>query len=353
MVCLHDAVALSLWYNVPRTAIVDVLRRVEGALPLEGLIEEVTHARAAPGLADRLLEEAASAIARARTAGIEAIGLGDPRYPSLLAVIDDAPPVLWLTGAITCLSLPTVALVGSRAASPYGLEAASRLAGDLASAGVVVVSGLARGIDSAAHRAVLAAGGETAAVLGSGVDVIYPREHDVLAAEIARHGVVLSELPPGTAPEAFHFPERNRIISGLSLAVVVVEAAQRSGSLITARFGLEQGRAVMAVPGSVLSGRHRGSHGLIRDGAVVVESADDILAELRAGYPKADAAAPEPLADPILERMEEGEGYDLDALESETGLRPAQLLPRLLQLELRGAVRRLDGGQFVRAGRTC
>lgn len=350
MLSIHDAVALSYWYNVPRASILEVVRRVQGEAPLEGLIEEVTHARAEPGLVDRLLEAAADALERARAAGIGVTAFGHQGYPPLLAAVVDAPLALWLKGSLECLALPTVALVGSRAASPYGLEAASRLAGDLASAGVVVVSGLARGIDSASHRAALAAGGRTAGVLGSGVDVIYPREHRGLAAEMSRHGVVLSELPPGTVPESFHFPERNRIISGLSLAVVVVEAAERSGSLITARFGLEHGRTVMAVPGSVLSGRHRGSHALIRDGAVVVESAEDILSELRTGYPKAggagDGAA---LADPILECMEAGEGYDLDDLEAQTGLRAAELLPRLLQLELRGALRRLDGGQFVRA----
>ena len=188
--------------------------------------------------------------------------------------------MLWTRGAIDVLNRPAVAIVGARAASPYGLSVAGRLASDLAAAGVVVVSGLARGVDSAAHRGALAARGTTIAVLGSGVDVVYPPEHAPLAAEIAASGAVISELTPGAAPLPQFFPQRNRIISGLSRAVVVIEAGEQSGSLITARLALEQGREVLAVPGNVLSGRNRGAHGLLRDGAKIVESADDILEEL-------------------------------------------------------------------------
>ena len=250
---------------------------------------------------------------------------------------------------------PAVAIVGSRAATPYGLEAASRLAGDLAAAGALVVSGMARGIDSASHRAALSAGGQTAAVLGSGVDVIYPPEHDRLAKQIGENGVVLSELPPGARPLAFHFPARNRIISGLSLVTLVIEAAERSGSLITAGFALEQGRAVMAVPGSILSGRYRGCHALIRDGAAVVETAEDVLAELRTSAlrPLVAGSAEPAQSDPVVAAMAPGESYDTDALAGLTGQAPARLLVRLLELELRGVVRRLDGGRFVRSGRTC
>jgi DNA processing protein len=260
-----------------------------------------------------------------------------------------------MKGDAATLSQPSVAIVGSRAATPYGLEAASRLAGDLAAAGALVVSGLARGVDSAAHRGALEAGGQTAAVLGSGVDVVYPPEHEDLARAIAERGAVLSEWPPGTAPRAFHFPARNRIISGLSLAVVVVEAAEKSGSLITAGCALEQGRAVLAVPGNILSGRHRGCHGLIRDGAAVVESVDDILEEIRAA-PLRHAARNVPgvtLADELLACMQPGESYDAETLGREAGLPTSRLLSRLLDLELRGLVRRVDGGRFVRASRTC
>src|SRR6185503_8932588 len=175
---------------------------------------------------------------------------------------------------------PSVALVGSRAASPYALAVAERLAADLAARGIVVTSGLARGVDSAAHRGALSTGGDTVAVLGCGVDVAYPREHRALIVDIAASGAVTSELVPGTPPQAQFFPRRNRIISGLSKAVVVIEAGEKSGSLITARCALEQGRDVLAVPGNVLTGRNRGAHALLRDGAKIVESADDILEEL-------------------------------------------------------------------------
>src|SRR5262249_12251820 len=186
----------------------------------------------------------------------------------------------WTRGCLPALNAVATAIVGSRAASPYALSVATQLAGDLAARGVVVVSGLARGVDSAAHRGALGAGGVTVAVLGSGVDVVYPREHASLAAQIDERGAVISELVPGTPPNPLFFPLRNRIISGLSRAIVVVEANEKSGSLIPARCALDQGRDVLAVPGNVLTGRNRGAHALLRDGAKIVESADDILEEL-------------------------------------------------------------------------
>jgi len=356
MLTLDDAVALSAWHQGPRLRILDLLRRVDSDLTLEAVIDGVTETPPGAGLPDQLRRRAARALATARRLGIDAVPWGGERYPVLLAPTTDAPLVLWMRGNPAVFDQPSVAIVGSRAATPYGLEAASRLAGDLAASGVLVVSGLARGVDSAAHRGALAAGGRTAAVLGSGVDVIYPPEHDGLCDAIAADGVVVSEWPPGTAPRPFHFPARNRIISGVSLAVVVVEAAEKSGSLITAGCALEQGRAVLAVPGNILSGRHRGCHALIRDGAGVVESADDVLAELRTSClrsgstPDGAAAAP---TDPIAACMQPGESYDVEALARETGLPAPQLLSRLLGLELQGTVRRVDGGRFVRAGRTC
>jgi DNA processing protein len=355
MLALDDAVALSLWYAATRPEVFEVIRRDTGILTLEDVIDEVGGNRAPADLPQRLRLRAAKALTSARRLAVEVVALGDSRYPPLLAAVPGAPIVLWLKGNAATLSQPSVAIVGSRAATPYGLEAASRLAGDLAAAGAVVVSGLARGVDSAAHRGALDAGGQTAAVLGSGVDVVYPPEHDELARSIAGQGVVLSEWPPGTPPLAFHFPARNRIISGLSLAVVVVEAAEKSGSLITAGCALEQGRAVLAVPGNILSGRHRGCHGLIRDGAAVVESVEDIMAEIRAS-PLRPAVRNEPAstpADELLAAMQFGESYDVEALGRGTGLAASQLLSRLLDLELRGRVRRVDGGRFVRAGRTC
>lgn len=292
--------------------------------------------------------QAGHALDQARARQIEAIAYGQPAYPPALAAIPDPPPVLWVRGLARALSRPAVAVVGSRAASHYALDMAETLGAELASRGITVVSGLARGVDAAAHRGALSANvAEPVAVLGSGVDIIYPPEHADLAAAIAGRGALVAEVPPGAPPLPAHFPQRNRIISGLSLAVVVVEAPERSGALITARCALEQGRDVMAVPGNALTGRNRGGHGLLKDGAKVVEVADDIVEELgfasrRAGLPlEADAAA-----DPVLGCMKPGESYDLDSLLHLTGQPSAAVLPRLLELELMGLVARSDGGRF-------
>ena len=298
---------------------------------------------------------AAAAIDRAAQLGVSVVTWGEPAYPPALAVIADPPPVLWVSGsAASLVDQPLVAIVGSRAATPYGLEVASQLACDLASRGLTIVSGLARGADSSAHRGALRAPGVTVAVLGSGVDVVYPREHRLLAQEIAQRGAVVSELPPGTPPNPAFFPRRNRIISGLSRAVVVIEAGERSGSLITARCAADQGRDVLAVPGSVLTGRNRGGHALLRDGAKIVEGADDILAELGlvadagAGSPEGAAAT-----DPILACLPAGEPCDVDTISERCGLDVSRLLPRLFELELQGLVRRAGGGRFVRFDRSC
>jgi DNA processing protein len=306
---------------------------------------------------------AADAIGRAESASIAAIPWSDAAYPVALTTVADPPPVLWTRGRVAALSAPAVAIVGSRAASPYALAVAEQLAGDLAACGLVIVSGLARGVDSAAHRGAIAAGGVTVAVLGSGVDVVYPPEHASLANAIDQDGAVISELVPGTSPQPWFFPLRNRIISGLSRAVVVIEAGEKSGSLITARCALDQGRDVLAVPGNVLSGRNRGAHGLLRDGAKIVESADDILEELgmarrTGGAVGADdgRAMPPGLApapDPVLDCLVPGEACDLDAISGRSGLPSPRLLPRLFELELQGLVRRVGGGRFVRVHRTC
>ena len=241
-------------------------------------------------------------------------------------------------------------LCGSRAATDYARQVGERLGSELAGRGIVVTSGLARGVDSAAHAGCLGSKGATVAVLGCGLDRVYPAEHADLAASVSKQGALVSELGPGAPPLPEHFPLRNRIISGISLAVVVVEASEKSGSLITARYALEQGRDVMAVPGSVLSGRNRGSHGLLKDGAKVVESADDILQGLGWPSPEADGhrgrGASE--SDPLLSRMEAGEVYRLDELMSLTGVSGPKLLPRLMELELQGKVTARPGG-FVRA----
>ena len=300
---------------------------------------------------------AADAIRRADEASIAAIPWSAASYPAALTTIVDPPPVLWTRGRAEALSAPAVAIVGSRAASPYGLAVAEQLAADLAANGLVIVSGLARGVDSAAHRGALAAGGVTVAVLGSGVDVIYPPEHAPLAKAIDATGAVISELVPGTSPQQWFFPLRNRIISGLSRAVVVIEASEKSGSLITARCALDQGRDVLAVPGNVLSGRNRGAHALLKDGAKIVECADDILEELGMGAGDGRALTPATSAttprDPILDCLVPGEASDLDEISERSGLKTARLLPRLFELELHGRVRRVGGGRFVRIDRTC
>jgi DNA processing protein len=292
------------------------------------------------------------AIAAAASAGIEPVPWFDARYPALLNCVSDPPPVLWVRGRVDVLERPSVAIVGSRAATNYALDVGRRLAAELAGRGLVVCSGLARGVDSAAHRGCLDTGGATVAVLGSGVDRIYPSEHEELAEQIAADGAIVSELGPGGAPLPEHFPLRNRIISGMSLAVVVVEANEKSGSLITARCALEQGRDVMAVPGSVLSGRNRGSHSLLKDGAKVVETADDILEEL-GWVPSAfrqtrEADRTRVETDPLLARMDPGEEYQLDVLVATTGLGPARLLTRLMELELQGQIVTAGAGRFTR-----
>lgn len=344
---LQDLIALSL---VPTSCWGHAAEHLRAGRPAGVVLDDLI----AEGRLDRTSDpatvraRAAAAIGRAAEREMTPVAWSDPAYPPALAAIVDPPFVLWARGVVAALNRPAVAIVGSRVASFYALTVAERLASDLAGCGIVVVSGLARGVDSAAHRGALAAGGPTIAVLGSGVDVIYPPEHAPLAREIAATGIVMSELVPGTPPLPPFFPLRNRIISGLSRAVVVIEAGERSGSLITARCALDQGRDVLAVPGNVLSGRNRGGHALIRDGAKIVDSADDILEELgTAAAPVGRPAAGE--NDPILACLTPGEPADLDAIAERSGVGSARLLPRLLELELMGLVARSGGGRFVRS----
>jgi DNA processing protein len=355
---LEDMATLSLLSGVPRQHLIDIWReavaRRPGADPpgIGDLLARLGRGAPPSAAVAGAKAGAAAALARAREAGIVPVSWLDPAYPGALASIPDPPLVLWVRGRPASLAVPAVAIVGSRAASAYAVEVGRRLAADLAARGVLVVSGLARGVDSAAHRGAIEGGGETVAVLGSGPDVIYPPEHTPLAREICGRGAVVSECAPGTPPRKAHFPQRNRIISGLSLALVVVEASERSGSLITAGCALEQGRDVMVVPGNVLSGRNRGSHALLKDGAKVVESADDILEEFGPGRGGGSSRPGRPGADSLVGRMEPGEAYDLDALEELSGVAGAKLLPRLLELELQGQIRRAGGGRFFRpAGR--
>ena len=297
-----------------------------------------------------LRSRAAQALADAELIGATPIPWSAPEYPPSLAAIVDPPVVLWVSGCADVLRWPAVAIVGSRAGSPYALAVAARLAADLAARGVVVVSGLARGVDSAAHRGAVGADGATIGVLGCGVDIVYPAEHRTLVGQMRRRGAVISELVPGTPPLSHFFPLRNRIISGLSRAVVVIEAGEKSGSLITARLALEQGRDVLAVPGNVLNGRNRGGHALLRDGAKVVETADDILEELHVPVSSAGIAGqPSAAEDPLMACLPAGECCDLYASVERSGVAIERALPRLLDLELRGLVKRAGGGRFVRS----
>ena len=351
---LADLVALSL---LPHTR-----RRLNEAVGFadaaDGSIEAALAAMGDVGTRDgpSLRRDAAEALADASAAGLDVTALGSAGYPELLAQIPDPPLVLWHRGRLPEDSI-AVAVVGSRAASPGAREISRRLGDGLARHRLVVVSGLARGCDGEAHRGALDAGGVTVAVLGCGANVIYPSEHCALAGAIATSGAVVSEFAPGTPPLPHHFPLRNRIISGLSCAVVVVEAGEQSGSLITAACALEQGREVMVVPGPVLSGRNRGAHSLLRDGATLVESADDVLAALATsltwttptvrGGP-ADGVTEDVPADPLLAALDVDDGQDLDALVAGTGLAAAVILARLSELELSGQAARQPGGRFVR-----
>ena len=279
-----------------------------------------------------------------------------PEFPQPLSDIPDRPQHLWVRGIVSVLGRPSVAIVGSRRASPGSLEIARRLAADLARIGLTIVSGLARGCDGAAHQGALDAGGVTVAVLGSGADVIYPPEHAQLADTISRSGAVISELPPGSPPLPHHFRARNRLISGLSRGVVVIEANDKSGSLITAGCALAQGKEVMVVPGTVFAGRNRGGHQLIRDGAALVETAEDVLAVL-VGAAGADPRGAEAIApsgaegaeDPVLAVLDPVEPLDLDEVVRLAAMSGGAVIARLAELELTGAVKRVSGGRFVRS----
>jgi DNA processing protein len=271
----------------------------------------------------------------------------DRAWPPELQTLEGAPEELWVRGEGALLQpLPRVAIVGTRSPTPYGEAQARRFAHALASAGVVIVSGLARGIDHAAHRAALDAGGGTIAVLGSGVDRPWPA--GPLAERIAAEGLLLSEFPPGLGPRRHHFPRRNRLISALSAAVVVVEAAFASGSLITARWAADQGRAVFAVPGRIDHPMARGCHRLIKEGAQLVEAPEEVAQEL--GWASAGPAPDAPRrAESALERALSGETLRADELALRSGRELAEVLTELVELELAGAVVRAPGGLYRRA----
>lgn len=276
----------------------------------------------------------------------------DESYPEHLRHIHDPPLFLYTKGDFVPEDRLAIALVGSRRASGYGRRMTAQISAGLAKFGVTVVSGLARGIDAEAHAAALRAGGRTVAVLGCGIDVNYPSEHHQLNMRIARQGAVVSELPMGAPPDAENFPGRNRIISGMALGTVVVEAAEKSGSLITAAYAAEQGRDVFAVPGPVGAG-NRGVHRLLRQGAALVESADDLIREIAPHVLAAQPRTPLPPLDGAQAQVFAclGEaGMHVDEIIARSGLGAGPVLEALLQLELHGLVRQLPGKHFVREG---
>jgi len=319
-------------------------------------------ATALPSLADDATADDVIALCRQRS--VDILLEGTAAYPALLSRIDDPPGLLFVRGTLLPQDSLSVAIVGARHATPYGLKVAEQLGAALARAGYTVVSGLARGIDAAAHRGALRAGGRTIAVLGSGVLSVYPPEHADLAREVIDSGALISELPPLTTPHAGTFPQRNRIVSGLSLGVVVVQAADRSGALITARLATEQGREVFAVPGAIDCRMSRGSHQLIRDGAKLVESVDDILEEFGPLFETAttsDGRAVKSAAELQLGDIERqvldacdaiaGGGTQpvaIDDLVDSSGLTASQVLATIGVLEMRRLIRRLPGNQIVR-----
>lgn len=316
-----------------------------------------------PKLAANLLHaqneiDVAGLIAQCRELGIAILTESQAAYPRALREIHDPPGVLFMRGELLPTDGLAIGIVGTRHATQCGLRQAERLAGGLARAGLTIVSGLARGIDAAAHRGALAAGGRTLAVLASGVQNIYPPEHAQLAAEVVAHGALLSELSPQAQPLAGTFPQRNRLISGLSLGVIVVEAAERSGALITARHAMEQGRDVFAVPGSVENRAARGCHQLLRDGARLVESVDDVLEELGPlveAVPREDGQVVHHPAELLLNEVEllvlsavGPEATLIDQIVVQSRLPVSQVLATLSALEMRRLVRRLSGTTVVR-----
>ncbi len=291
-------------------------------------------------------------MARLEAAGIQLLTWEDDDYPTYLKEIPDPPPVLFVRGELQLQDQWAVAVVGTRRVSAYGRLATEQLTRDLARSGVTIVSGLARGIDSIAHQAALEAGGRTIAVLGSGLAYLYPAEHRALAGRITTCGALVTEFHPDTRPEAGNFPRRNRIISGLSLGVLVVEAGERSGALITARYALEQGRDVFAVPGNITSRASVGTNRLIQRGAKLVLTAEDILEELNvtmvAEQVATQLALPATHEEAHLLRFLSDQPVHVDELSREAGMGVAQVSSTLTLMELKGMVRQVEGMSYIR-----
>ncbi|HEY7161599.1 MAG TPA: DNA-processing protein DprA [Acidobacteriota bacterium] len=303
------------------------------------------------------MREAEKESRMAQRAGITILWRESDSFPTLLKTIPDPPVVLYVKGELRAED-PSVALVGSRKATTYGLNVAQSLARDLSKAGLTIVSGLARGVDARAHSVVIQEQGRTIGVLGSGIDVIYPSEHRSLADRIAKSGALISEFPMGTPPNRENFPVRNRIISGLSLAIVVIEASRKSGSLITARMASEQGRDVLAVPGNVFNESSQGCHALIRDGAGLVESWTDVIRVLPERITEKlilpdqnDQVSSENLTEmekTIIALLSFEQPKHIDQLAGVAGMRPQDILGTLVSLELKSLISQVPGKQFIR-----
>jgi DNA processing protein len=326
---------------------------------LEGRV--VRAAQLSPAARDFMSAPAESAIADDLSwlgrSGAQILLYTDPEYPPLLRQIAAPPAALYVLGSAAALSSPQLAMVGSRSPTPAGRTTAHEFAAWFVRAGLTVTSGLAVGIDAASHEGALAGGGQTVAVCGTGLDLVYPPEHQGLAQRIAAHGALVSEFPPGTGPARANFPRRNRVISGLSVGTLVVEAARHSGSLITARLAVESGREVFAIPGSIHSALSRGCHQLIKQGAKLVEEAADVLSELQISVPKEpltaqSMAAPKPrVLDKEYEMLLDALGFEpatIDTLVARTQLPGESVASMLLILELEGRVASLPGGRYGR-----
>jgi DNA processing protein len=330
-----------------RLALACVVARPDGGRPARDSARALLAGGGAEG--DHAVRAALEAGVPAAEAALARLGwrwvaAGEAGFPARLAVTTDPPLGVFLRGGLP--DARVAALVGARRATAYGREVAEYLGRELAAAGVAVVSGMARGVDAAAHRGALAGGGPTVAVWGAGPDRVYPPEHASLAEEIAASGCLLTEYPPGAPPLPYHFPERNRLIAGLADAVVVVEADERSGALITARLALDEGREVLAVPGSVFSRLSAGPNGLLRAGAAPVLSADDVLAAIGLPPRTAGPAGDEPA---LLALVPPGEAVTVDRLAAGSGQPIARVLEGLLALELAGRVVREADGRYRRS----
>jgi DNA processing protein len=290
-------------------------------------------------------------VERIAAAGVHVFTWDHPDYPALLREIPAPPPVLYVRGELTPEDAWAVAVVGTRRASVYGKEVTRRLAGELARSGITVVSGLARGIDGVAHRTALEAGGRTIAVLGCGIDRVYPPEHRELTRQIVERGALISEYPMGTPPEARNFPPRNRIISGLSLGVLITQAGRRSGALITADYAAEHGRDVFAVPGQIFAAGSAGTNRLIQDGAKLVTETADVLTELNltmvAEQSQARQVLPESAIEAAIYAELSGEPVHVDDLGREVGMPIAEVTSTLALMELKGMVRQVGGMKYV------